>query len=482
MVPVFQPVASGISGVETGPFYADLQAMTPSHLHPSASIVQLLDDELGTRLNALDVLRMGMTEVLRLKHRLQRSRLTGEGRYLCELCGVPVYLAARPDGQTFVFKHFHEDGSCPHITKGGMTAAQINACRYDGQRESSRHKRIKQLVADSIQCDPRFTAPEIEGTWKGRQGDRRRPDVRSRFNDALDIAFEVQLSTTFGSVMVEREEFYRREGGLLLWVFGEFDPEHARLMMKMSYAVNNRNAYVVNDETLAASREAGTLMLFCHYDQPSLGERDVVFVPQVKMVSFDQLTLDQAGQRAYLVDTDGIEVELKRRLAGPSLAAQLEEFWLMREQFNGRPRHPLKEMDAQWAVLQDRLRKQGVNLPGSWAYHPLVDLLRALYSAKLGESVGWDFPRFWNAAHHVMSAHSSFAWIFYAALVCYGRLPALEAQDKHGKWKKKVSDWRAMSASENHDYDPLILEVFPDLAAHAQLRRGAVKGYDEIPF
>lgn len=207
--------------------------MTHSLLHPTASLTQLLDDEAGKPLLALDLLQADRTEVLRLKHRLQVSRVTGQGRILCAICGVPVYMSAMPDAQTFVFKHFQEDGNCPHITREGLTAAQINAYKYNAQRESARHIRIKHLVAESIQCDPAFTTPVVEGTWRGREGDLRRPDVRSCFKGEVDVAFEVQLSTTFGSVMAEREVFYRKEGGLLLWVFGEFDPERARLMMQV---------------------------------------------------------------------------------------------------------------------------------------------------------------------------------------------------------------------------------------------------------
>jgi len=142
----------------------------PSLLHPNASITDLLEDDTGHHLDARAVLRDSMTEVLRLKHRLQRALKTGQGRYLCELCGVAVYLAAMPDKATFVFRHLHEDGSCRHITKSNLSAAQINSYHYDGQREGVRHKRIKQLVGESIQCDPRFTRPVVEGTWKGREG------------------------------------------------------------------------------------------------------------------------------------------------------------------------------------------------------------------------------------------------------------------------------------------------------------------------
>ena len=47
--------------------------MTPSLLHPNASITDLLEDETGNPHDAREVLQDSMTEVLRLKYRLQRA-------------------------------------------------------------------------------------------------------------------------------------------------------------------------------------------------------------------------------------------------------------------------------------------------------------------------------------------------------------------------------------------------------------------------
>jgi len=454
--------------------------MPHSLLHPSATLIELLDDEAGP-VKAHVLLQVDRTEVLRLKHRLQLSRVTGKRCIRCALCGVAVYLAAQPNGQTFVFRHFHEDGNCPHITRGGLSIEQINAFKYNAQRESARHIRIKALVAESIKCEPAFSLPVVEGTWRGREGERRRPDVRSRFQDRIDVAFEVQLSTTFGSVMAEREQFYREEGGLLLWIFGEFDPEHARLMMQVVYANNNRNGFVVNEQTLAASREAGTLMLECHWDHPSLGANAIIWTPRRKLVRFDELTLDQAGQRAFYIDTDRMQADMERQLVGPSLGDQLEELWLDYENFQGRECSTQDEIDAKWRRLQDAFARVRVNLP-SRHHAPLMGLLRALYSAKRGASVGWGYERFWDAAHHVFDAERSFLWIFYPALHVYERLADLEAQDKRGKWRRKVEDWEKAPGVEEHAFDPLIQEAFPELAAHLTAQRGSIEEWEEAPF
>ena len=188
-----------------------------SWLLPTAEIRHLRDDESGDPLDALTLLTCTRDEVMRLYKRLHVSRKTDHDKILCDQCGVPVYLVSMHDRQHFIFRHFQEDGSCPAKSRGDKSEELINAARYHGQRESQRHIRLKNLIADSVRRDPKFTEPTIEGSWKGKDNkELRRPDVRSRFNDTIDVAFEVQLSTTFGRVMAEREVFYKKEGDLLV--------------------------------------------------------------------------------------------------------------------------------------------------------------------------------------------------------------------------------------------------------------------------
>ncbi|QDW65646.1 hypothetical protein [Luteimonas granuli] len=97
--------------------------------------------------------------------------------------------------------------------------------------------------------------------------------------------------------MVEREEFYREQGGLLVRVFGGFKGEGNLLINRLVFANNNRNAFVVNDRTLAASREAGKLIVECLWRQPSRGDQGLVWTACRRLVDFDELTLDQVGHR-----------------------------------------------------------------------------------------------------------------------------------------------------------------------------------------
>lgn len=441
-----------------------------SLLVQSPEITHLIDDETGRQLDALDVLGSDRDQVMVLYKILQLSRKTGEHRLLCALCGVPVYLCSAPDKQHFYFKHFHEDGSCPKVTRAGLTEAQINALRYQGQRESKRHIRIKNVVADSLRLDPQFSQPVIEGTWKGREGKEfRRPDVRSTFRDQIAVAFEVQLSTTFGRVMAEREVFYKSEGALLLWVFGEFDLDHARLMMEVIFVNNNRNAFVVNEATWQASQDAGTLVMECHWAQPSRHKDKIVWTRQRRLVRFDELTIDQERQRAFFVDTDALEAQLRQEIEGPPLGKLFEDFWLTYEAFDGRQRPDLTEIDRQWEDLAGRFSAQGARLPSRHDYD-FVGLLRSVFLAKLGRAVGWKYQQFWPAAHHVHDAEKPCLWLFIAALRHYGRMADLEHLDAKGKWAEKMAKWQdginAEDAAyrEEHRFDGALRLAFPELA------------------
>jgi len=441
-----------------------------SLLVQSPEITRLLEDETGRQIDACQAVGHDRDQVMVLYKALHLSRKTGEGRLLCALCGVPVYLCSAPDRQHFYFKHFQEDGSCPAVTRARLSEDQINALRYQGQRESKRHIRIKNLVAESLRHDPQFSEPVIEGTWRGRDGvEFRRPDVRATFQDQVKVAFEVQLSTTFGRVMAEREVFYKSEGGLLLWVFGQFDLDHARLMMEVIFVNNNRNAFVVNEATWEASRAQGALVLECHWAQPSRFENRIVWTRQRKLVRFDELTVDLERQRAFFVDTEALETQLREEIDGPPLSKRFEEFWLTYESFEGRTRPDLDTVDRQWEDLGARFQRHGVSLPSRHDF-TFVGMLRSVFLAKLGRSVGWKYQQFWPAAHHVHDAEKQALWLFVGALRHYGRLAELERLDAKGRWAEKMVKWEDGQAAGDqayapeHRYNGALRLAFPELA------------------
>ena len=92
----------------------------------------------------------------------------------------------------------------------------------------------------------------------------RRPDVYAEYNGRKYV-FELQLSTTFVSVIVDRDIFYRLNDYNIIWIFNFEDNEEYvnlyNLMCKDIYYANKRNVFIFDTEAEEKSKENGELVL-----------------------------------------------------------------------------------------------------------------------------------------------------------------------------------------------------------------------------
>ena len=158
-----------------------------------------------------------------------------------------------------------------------MSLEMINARKYGLVTESERHKRLKRLINNALtSCKSQqkgihdvFEEKRINSTIPYMNW--RRPDVVARYND-LNIVFELQLSTTFVSVVVERDIFYRLNNFFIIWVFN-FDEntqyvDLRNLMCKDIYYANKRNIFIFDKEAQEESEKRGELVLKCNWLDP----------------------------------------------------------------------------------------------------------------------------------------------------------------------------------------------------------------------
>jgi hypothetical protein len=308
---------------------------------------------------------------------------------------------------------------------------------------------------------------KIEAIWKGAEANgRRKPDVRAVWKGILPVAFEVQLSTTFLRVIAERREFYLREGGLLFWVFQKFDMGDARLTMEDVFYNNNRNAFVANEETLAASKAERSLVLDCVWSEPSIDEGLLLWRQQQQQVSFRELTVEQEKQRVFFFDADAAKGRCIAETANWPLREDFRRFW-----FDSAPYD-----DAKWQGLRKRFAELGLTLPR----YPsdaigLRALLDTLYSAKEGHPVGWGYADLVKVAHHVFDKHKGFLWAFKLMLAAHSRAALIREQDATRNWRDKkvkayVAAWAeptgegAAAFAPDRRYDDLVAFLFPEVA------------------
>lgn len=420
----------------------------------------------GETIGAAEAIGDDYAKAIQLRMELRSSIAREQPKFRCPMCHVPVYLVSRKEGRRFFFRHHIEDGRCSARTRGELSEREIDARRYNGAKESREHLQMKRIVAASISCDPRFSVPKIEETWKGNLGEWRRPDVQAMFRD-VRIAFEIQLSTTFIRVIAERREFYLREGGLLVWLFKQFDDQGNRLTQDDVFYNNNRNVFLVSEETLAASEVSSRLCLECRWVEPVSNDGSVVLVPRRKIVPIDELTIDVARQRIYYYDFDEAHTRLASAAAltkSEALRQRFEGFWLDRAA-RGRG----DDLDA-WNRLRKAFGEVGLKLTVYPGGEGSETLLNALYSAKHGRIIGWNFKKFIQIAHWIAGAHKSYLWAFRLALYAYKRSDLIQSEDKTGRWAKKVKHYRPLIAQGAPEYQPdrrfddLVAFLFPEIA------------------
>jgi hypothetical protein len=437
-------------------------------------IASVLDSLTGREQPVSEVLGHDYERLMQLRLEVKSSIHEGMPRYLCAECFTSVYICRRRESRRFFFRHSKEDGRCSAITRGELSQEQINARKYNGAKESHLHQQMKRWLVESLQASGLFTDVHEEKRWSGSiTGEWRKPDVVANLR-GLNIAFEVQLSTTFLDVIAERRLFYLKEGGLLFWVFAAFDDDARRLTLDDVFYNNNQNAFIVSQDTRDCSVAERDFFLDCVWTEPlsALAEPKL----SRKRVSFGDLTLDRGGQRAFYFDCESARSQMEAddaadRATWPS---QFEEWFL--------------EIAGRYTSLydqEDALASFPAGVPVHWGDGEMltdtplrfyggerrlpVAMLDAFYSAKHGRAVGINRKHFIEVAHYVAASYPHYLLWFRKALEVYRRGSLLKEQDRSGSWAKRVKAYRQemeidpdkYAADQSHQ---LLFEfLFPEL-------------------
>lgn len=223
---------------------------------PDPAIEEVIDKRSGEIIDVASFIGSHRYDEMIVKRQQVRESLDADPHFICALCHQPVYVVGN-QLKRFFFRHV-SDADCA-VTRGTLSQDEIRARKYHGLRESDAHRRIKALVSRSLRADTAYSDIAEEKTWSSAVTSRyRRPDVQCRFGEHR-LAFEIQLSTTFLDVVLARRNFYRDEGGLLIWVMGSFDPEYRRMTTDDMLFSNNANLLVIDDETTEMSERSGKL-------------------------------------------------------------------------------------------------------------------------------------------------------------------------------------------------------------------------------
>jgi hypothetical protein len=378
----------------------------------------------------------------------------GEPLVACALCSVPVYPIASKLKNHY-FRHVEEDGRCPYHTRGEKNQDQINALKYHGLKESQSHKEMKDMVIESLKADPIFSSRPIdmEKIWEGKTNPKswRKPDVKAWYGDT-PIAFEVQLSTTFLNVVVEREQFYLNEKGLIFWIFKRIDLDDPRLFQQDLFYNNNSNIFIVDAETVSKSKDKSKFFLRCYYHVPTYSENSIRDIWKSEIIKFDQLKLDVQNQQVYFFDYQKAYQEAmlcKEEKRIEHLREAYEQFWYDLDKSSQKFTN---EMDTRYAVLYRKIKELGVDIPASHHDRRYQSTIFILLSAKNGKVIGFGHEHLVQVAHLAFDQYKKILWYFGIVLNFFGHRRILETEDKTGKWKNRKNEIRKKMSEKDPEY------------------------------
>jgi hypothetical protein len=439
----------------------------------------LFDENSRAEVTASAFLNRSEADIFGTRLRLKQLEKRGEKWLVCLLCRQPVYLAGRVDRQSFWFKHYEERGDCPIKTRGRLSQEELRRAIYHGARESKEHLQLKDLICRSLAADPQCSTIDVEKHFYSPvEIDKwRQPDVRASIG-GRHIAFEVQRSSTFIDVITERWNFYTKAKVFLVWILPRLNEEHQLFTVKDVLYGNNRNVYVVNEQTLERSLTERKFILGCHYHEPAVSEGKVVPVWRSQYVSLDSLHFDAERNRVYAFDAEtafatalATPVSPAKQLNGlDSLRDSFEDFWL-----NG-PSRPEVDWRSELTRFSQNFRSLGLS-PKETFPTPRRPILNALYSVKHGRVVGYGFQDLLQVAHWVDTAYRPYLRHFWWLANAYQHADGIKALDKTGKLQRKLelakTEIKAGNAAFAPDrtYDDLLCFLFPPLSRH--LRSGA---------
>lgn len=278
------------------------------------SIPEVYDVKEERIVNARDFFSQHESELILWRRNLQEEYLMGNARFICPECKQPVKINGHKlqRGRVCYFAHFKDSDNCPYKTGTNRTKEEIERLKYSLVQESERHKRLKAVIASAlegeksksmgvgkVECEKRINSEIPYLKW-------RRPDVYAEYNGRKYV-FELQLSTTFVSVIVDRDIFYRLNDYNIIWVFNfEDNKEYVNLqnlMCKDIYYANKRNVFIFDADTEELSKERGELVLKCRWlDEYGVWSSD-------EFVTLDMFQYDKESHKPFIIDADKAYLE-----------------------------------------------------------------------------------------------------------------------------------------------------------------------------
>lgn len=288
--------------------------------NPKRTIQDVLDLETGQHVDANTFFLKPLDEVHYYRSRLERAIQGLEPElFVCYYCKQMIKIrggGTSTDGkrkiETLHFAHLKDSDDCHIKTQNNLSKDVINRIRYNGVKEGQLHIMLKERLAECLlrneKSKEHISKIEVEKVIKDAaiSRDWRKPDINAFYRDKR-VAFELQLSTTYLSVITERQHFYEENEIYIFWIFNQFDGNDYTRKLTINDVIytNNQNAFVFDEETYKLSQERNDLILRCYYKYYSLNAADVLIEEwREEFIDLSKIKFEPQHKRVFYFDSN----------------------------------------------------------------------------------------------------------------------------------------------------------------------------------
>ncbi len=262
-------------------------------------------------------LGLSKEKISKLRYNIQTGRVKKE----CPFCKSRLIVKYSRNNKNPFFSHtkIADDRKC-HLIDENMPLEKKRIQQYNYGKESQEHIELKEFIEKYLSIDPLTKNLLVEKIMKGEATpyEWKKPDVSCTY-DSTSIVFEVQISNTWLSDIVERDKFYMANKIQILWIFNEFDPKSPDFKTTHSDIFYNNpeiNLFVLDEEAKEYSNEKGKLYFNCWFKEPSINYQSLTLEHTWKnsMVSLSELSFDSNECKPYFKKIMDLRDSMKKEI------------------------------------------------------------------------------------------------------------------------------------------------------------------------
>lgn len=364
-----------------------------------------IDLQADSRIAASDLLSLSEAEFsdirrAAMENRVQRNRMPEtQARFICAICRKPLYLSRynHEDGNRW-FAHDGASSDCPWYEGNRLSPKMRRALIYRGQQEGAQHYYLKNLLARWLETEPGVINVNCEMVTHGQvlKGEWKRPDVQCLWQGRR-VVFEIQLSYTFLSEVIKRDNFYREEGIFIIWLFAALDLRRAVVLDEAFF--NRRNLFVLDQSAIDESIRAGRLVFNGTFQAPVLVRQSIEDQWQTRFITLDDVQFPTPSYRPYFFDYDAARLALEQGRAEAERKRIVQEREAARQ---SELRRQQKEADEWHVLIQRYLAAAVAYCDGEYATgldQPILDVADDMYDSS-----------FWHRGFECLKDDAFYGW------------------------------------------------------------------------